>query len=87
MESLLNLLKQGGPEAIIVNLDALDGKIIDLSGLLQRRAFHVVAYYSHVNADLAKQVVKIGFRFILPRNVFVSKIEKTLRQITSQPFD
>jgi DNA-binding NarL/FixJ family response regulator len=87
LESLLNLLKQSGRETIIVNLDALEGKIIDLTGLLQRRAFNVVAYYSHVNADLAKQAAKIGLRFILPRSVFVSKIEETLRQITSQPFD
>jgi DNA-binding NarL/FixJ family response regulator len=73
-------LTRGLPKVLVLNLDALEGKLELLRDLLNREPCASVGYYSHTNTRLAEEVKRAGIRVVLPRGAFMSKIQKILEK-------
>ena len=83
-DGLLSKLGESIPPVLVVNLDALDRKIVDLMGFVRGKPCTTLGYYSHVNVQLAEEAHKVGFDIILPRGAFVARMEKTLRDVFAE---
>lgn len=75
---LLEELTRGMPKLLVLNLDALEGRLDLLRDILSRESCPSVGYYSHMNTRLAEEAKLAGVGVILPRRVFVSTIQGIL---------
>ena len=83
-DGLLSKLGESIPPVLVVNLDALDRKIVDLKRFVSGKPCTTLGYYSHVNVQLAEEARKVGFDLVLPRGAFVARMEKTLRDVFAE---
>jgi hypothetical protein len=81
---LLSMLKENRPAGLIVNLDALDARIDDLTDPVHEKGCTAVGYYSHVNAEVAEEARRIGFEVILSRGALAARIVETFRKIIQE---
>jgi PleD family two-component response regulator len=67
------------PSLVIVNLDMLEN--FELLSGLTGKGCRLVGYYSHVDAKTADAAKKAGFETVLPRRVFVGKLNEILTMV------
>jgi hypothetical protein len=75
---LLEELTRGMPKVLVLNLDALEGRLDLLRDILSRESCASVGYYSHMNTRLAEEAKRAGVGIILSRGAFVSRIQGIL---------
>ncbi len=80
---MVQQLKEATPRIVILNLDAAQGKLGALEGLLKDMSFQTVGYYSHVNTRLAEEARRIGIGIILSRGVFAARLGQILEELRS----
>jgi hypothetical protein len=75
---LFQELTRGMPKVLLLNLDALEGKLDSLRVVLSRGSCVSVGYYSHTNTRLAEEAKRVGLGILLPRGAFVTRIQEIL---------
>ena len=78
LDELAGLLAQGDMTLLIVDMD-VPGAVAAIGQAAQ--AVHrprVVAYFSHVQTELARQAKEAGADAVLPRSVFVQRLSELL---------
>lgn len=83
-DGLLAKLGESIPSVLVVSLDTLDRKIADLVEFVRGKPCTILGYYSHVNVQLAEEARKVGFNVVMSRGAFVSRMEKTLRDVFAE---
>jgi len=83
LDELLEEIRQITPRVVLVNLDAMEGKLATMEGVAKNTSHKVVGYYSHVNRGLAEEARRIGISLVLSRGAFASKLEGILREFCS----
>jgi hypothetical protein len=84
IDELMKELADSTLTALTLNLDALQGKIDELKGIMGEKSFPVFGYYSHVNIALADKAKGLGIEIVLPRGAFVAQFEKVLERVLSR---
>ena len=68
------------PRLLVLNLDALEGKLASLKEVLNGKACVSVGYCSHMNRRLAEEAKQSGIGVVVSRGEFVSRIQSILAQ-------
>jgi hypothetical protein len=68
------------PRLLLLNLDALEGKLTSLKDVLSGKTCMSVGYYSHMNRGLAEEARQSGISLVVSRGEFVSKFQNVLAQ-------
>jgi hypothetical protein len=77
LNDLAESLKERTCSVVIVNLDVV-GDLAALSELKGKQVCRFVGYYSHVDGKVAEEAKRAGFDTVLPRRVFVVKLNELL---------
>jgi hypothetical protein len=78
---LLQDLTKDTPKLLILNLDALEGKLATLRDVLSGKQCVSVGYYSHTNTRLAEEANHAGIGVIMSRAAFVNRIQEILARV------
>lgn len=82
LEHLDAQLRLFAPSALIINLDAAQGKLGVVEPLIKKGIVKSVGYYSHVNAALAAEARRIGIESVLARGAFSARLSEILRELS-----
>jgi hypothetical protein len=63
------------PRLLVLNLDALEGKLASLKEVLMGKTCMSVGYYSHMNRRLGEEAKQSGVGVVLSRGEFVSSMQ------------
>lgn len=66
------------PRLLLVNLDALEGKLASLKDVLSGKSCVSVGYYSHMNRGLAEEAKQSGISVVVSRGEFVTRFQNLL---------
>jgi hypothetical protein len=83
LEELLRELEQAAPRVVFLNLDAAEGKLGALEGVVKSGSRRFVGYYSHVNTQLAEEARRIGVSVVISRGAFVTRLPEILKELSS----
>jgi hypothetical protein len=75
---LLQDLTKDTPKLLILNLDALEGKLDMLRDVLSGKPCVSVGYYSHTNTRLGEEADRAGISVGMSRGAFVNRIQEIL---------
>jgi hypothetical protein len=78
--ALVRELLDKKPHILVMNLDALEGKLALLKEVLSGNKCVSVGYYSHMNRQLGEEAKQIGIMVVVSRGEFVSRIQDILVQ-------
>jgi hypothetical protein len=79
-EGLLRQLRENVPELLIVNLDILETKLVQLQDILGGKSCKSVGYYSHMNVRLGEEAKQCRIGLVMSRGAFVAKLKEVLSQ-------
>jgi len=82
VEELQSVMRESVPKAVFVNLDALPSAGPSSVGLV-RGGCVVIGYYSHVDSGLAARALASGFERVMPRRIFVGKLNEIFAELNS----
>ncbi len=77
---LLRELKSGLPRVLVLNLDALAGRLNSVKELTGEKSCRVLGYYSHMNMELAEEAKRAGTGKVLSRGTFAAQIKELLTE-------
>ena len=63
------------PRLLVLDLDALEGKLASLKEVLTGKTWVSVGYYSHMNRPLAEEAKQSGVGVVVSRGEFVSSMQ------------
>jgi hypothetical protein len=66
------------PRLLLLNLDALEGKLASLKDVMSGKTCVSVGYYSHMNRGLAEEAKQSGISVVVSRGEFVSRFQNVL---------
>jgi hypothetical protein len=78
---LLQDLRKDTPKLLILNLDALEGKLGTLWDVLSGKPCVSVGYYSHTNTRLGEEANHAGIGVVMSRAAFVNRIQEILARV------
>lgn len=82
-DSLVRELELVAPRVLVLNLDALEGKLATLVAA-SKSGPEIVGYYSHVNEPVADEAKRAGVRIVLSRAVFLNRLGNILEEARSR---
>jgi hypothetical protein len=68
------------PRLLLLNLDALEGKLASLKDVLSGKTCVSVGYYSHMHRGFAEEAKQSGISVVISRGEFVSRFQNVLAQ-------
>ena len=68
------------PRLLLLNLDALEGKLASLKDVMSGKTCVSVGYYSHMNRGLAEEAKQSGISVVVTRGEFVTRFQNVLAQ-------
>lgn len=71
------------PRLIVLNLDALEGKLVSLKGVVSGKHCISLGYGSHTNRRLAEEARQSGISVVMSRGEFVNRIQDILANALS----
>ena len=84
------LVQSADPEKVKLIIIDLNGRttepvqaIRELQGLSDRDPIPILAYYSHVQTELAEDARQAGARWVLPRSAFSARLARILTDLKS----
>jgi hypothetical protein len=80
---LLQELRSKLPRVLVLNLDALAGKLYSLKEFTGETSCIVLGYYSHLNVKLAEEAKRAGIGRLLSRGAFAAQIKELLAEAIS----
>ncbi len=83
LQELAECLGQTTYKALIVNLDAATGQLVELGAIVREGHVKTVGYYSHVNSLLAAEARRVGIGVVLTRAAFAARIDEVLKDVHS----
>jgi hypothetical protein len=78
---LLQDLTKDTPKLLILNLDALEGKLDTLLDVLSGKPCVSVGYYSHTNTRLVEEANHAAIGVVMSRGAFVNRIQEILARV------
>lgn len=82
VQELQSAMRESVPKAVLVNLDALPSAGPSLAGAVRGQCV-LIGYYSHVDSGLATQALDSGFERVMPRRIFVGKLNEIFAELNS----
>lgn len=79
-DGLLRQLRENVPDLLIVNLDLLETRLVQLQDILGGKSCKSVGYYSHVNARLGEEEKRFGIGLVMSRGAFVATMKEVFAQ-------
>ena len=68
------------PRLLLLNLDALEGKLASLKDVMSGKTCVSVGYYFHMNRGLAEEAKQSGISVVVSRGEFVTRFQNVLAQ-------
>ncbi len=75
-DCLLRQLRANVPELLILNLDILETRLVQLQDFLGVKSRKSVGYYSYMNARLGEEARRLGIGLGMSRGAFVTKMKE-----------